>query len=341
MNKIIRYAKTFICVGCLFSITSCGDDEVEVVSQDTSWTIDNQYIEEDIREELGLNPFIDLIYFSYYNSPIKEMKANYDLEHVTIVGSNELSFKVRITKPFKEDLTLRLVADRKASFPMAVEDYEEVQDKNFMLGTTVLKAGEIETNVSFSFKDIDDLNQLPGYVLALTLNIENKPEQVAVSKKRATFYLKLNTFIQLENIASGNEPIDGELFNDIVTFASDIRPDKVNTLNDGDRKKNSWYTSAATNYLTMTFSETVTLKGIRVDTNPGATSNYALKSVKVMVDRGDGKWLSHGVYDGGHINGEANIKFKSPVQCVGIRFEEMQSTTGKVTVDINEITFIK
>lgn len=341
MKKIIAYTKNIFFIGCLLIVASCGDDGVEVVSQDTSWTIDNQYIEEDIREELGIDPSVDLVYFSYYNTPLKEIKANYDLEHITLVGGNDFSFKVKITKPFKEDLTLKLAINADAKFPMNVEEYTKVTNENCVFGTAVLKAGELETTINFSFKDVDKLKELPGAVLALTLNIENQSERVAVSKSRATFFMKVNTAIQIENIEASNEPIEGELFNDIVTFSSDIRADKVSSLNDGDRKINKWYTSNEKNYLTMTFSNTVTIKGIRLDTNPSPTSAYALKNVKVMVDKGDGQWLSNGVYEQGHTNGVAYIKFKSPIICVGIRLEEFQSTTGKFNVDINEVTFIR
>lgn len=348
MNKIIAYTKNILCIGCLLFIASCGDGGVEVVTQDTSWTIDNQYIEEDVREELGIDPYVDLVYFSYYNMPLKEIKANYDLEHVTVVGGNDFSFKVKITKPFKEDLTLKLAMNADAKFPVNVEEYAKVTDENCVFETSVLKAGELETTIKFSFKDVDELKELPGAVLALTLKIENQPERVAVSKSRAAFFLKVNTAIQLENIEASNEPIDGELFNDIVTFGSNIRPDKLESLNDGNRTSNKWYTSstlpAEPPYLTMTFPEVVTIKGIRVDTNRDSSStpsNYALKSVKVLVDKGNGQWLSNGVYDQGHIKGEAYIKFKTPIQCVGIRFEDFQSTTGKHSVDINEITFIR
>lgn len=341
MNKIVTYAKNILCIGCILFIASCGDDGVEVVSQDTSWSIDNQYIEEDVREELGIDPYVDLVYFSYYNIPLKEIKANYDLEHVTVVDGNEFTFNVKITKPFNEDLTLRLAVDTDAQFPMNVEEYAKVTDENCVFETAVLKAGELETTIKFSFKDVDELKELPGSVLALTLKIENQPERVAASKSRGVFFLKVDTTIQLENIEPSNEPIEGELFNDAVTFESDTRPDKLTSLNDGNRKTNSWYTTSNDNYLIMTFSNTVTLKGIRIDTSSSLTSNYALKSVKVLVDNGTGQWLSNGVYDQGHTEGVAYIKFKTPVECTGIRLEDFQSTTGRVTVDINEVTFVR
>lgn len=337
MSKII----SILCLGCFLLITSCGDDGVEIVSQDTTWTMDNQYIEEDVREELGINPFVDLVYFNYYGTPVMSIKANYDLEHVTLVDGNDFSFKVKITKPFKEDVILKLAVNPDAQFPENVEEYAKVAEDNCILGTAVLKAGELETTIKLSFKDPDQLKELPGAVLALTLKIDNQPEQLDVSQSRGTFFVKVNTAIQIENIEATNEPIEGELFNDNVTFESDIRPDKVNTLNDGDRKNNSWYTSYEYNYLTMSFSEPVTIKGIRIDTNKSATSNYGLKSIKVLVDKGNGQWLSNGIYDQGHTNGVAYIKFKTPVTCAALRFEEFTSTTGRFTVDVNEVTFIR
>lgn len=337
MNKIIN----ILSLGCLLLFTSCGDDGAEVVSQDTAWTIDNQYIEEDVREELGIDPFVGLVYFSYYETPLISVKANYDLEHVTVVGGNDFSFKVKITKPFKEDVTLRLAVSPDAQFPMNVEEYAKVAEDNCVLETSVLKAGEVETTMKFSFKDPDQLKEMPGAVLALTLKIDTQPEQLGISQSRGTFFIKVDTSIQIENIEATNEPIEGDLFNDNVTFESDIRPEKVNTLNDGDRKKNSWYTSSEYNYLTMSFSAPVTIKGIRIDTNKNNTGSYALQSVKVLVDKGNGQWLSNGIYDQGHTAGEAYIKFKVPVECVGIRLEQFISGNGKFAVDVNEVTFIR
>lgn len=340
MKKIVTYTRNILCLGSLLFFASCGDDGVEVVSQDTSWTIDNQYIEEDVREELGINPFVDLVYFSYYNTPLKEIKANYDLEHITVVDGNDFSFKMKITKPFKEDLTLKLAADATAQFPVNVEEYTKVTDENCVFGTAVLKAGEQETTIHFSFKDVDELKELPGSVLALTLKIDNQPEHIAISKSRSVFFIKVDTAIQLENIEASNETIAGESFNDNVTFESD-RSKGLESLNDRDHDKNSWWTSNEQSYLTMTFPAAVTIKGILIDTNRNSTSSYGLKSLKVMVDKGNGQWLSNGIYDQGHIDGKVNIKFKTLIKCVGIRFEEMQSTTGKYTVDINEVTFIR
>lgn len=340
MNNIIAYIKSILCIGCLLFVTSCGDDGVEVISQDVSWTMDSQYIEEDVREELGIDPFTDLIYFSYYSTPLMLVKANYDLEHVTLVGDNDYSFKVKITKPFKEDLKLKLTTSPDAHFPVAVEEYAKVADDNCILGTAVLKAGELETTIKFSFKDIDKLNELPGSVLALTLAIENQQEHLSVSKSRGAFFMKVDTAIQIENIEASNEPIEGDLFNDNLTFESD-RTSGLVSLNDGDRKKNSWWTSGVQSYLTTIFSSSVTLKGIRIDTNPGATSAYALKSVKVMVDNGNGQFLSNGVYDQGHKEGVVYIKFKKPIKCEKIRLEYFVSTTGKFGVDVNEVAFIK
>lgn len=63
--------------------------------------------------------------------------------------------------------------------------------------------------------------------------------------------MKLNLSIRLDNIDSSNKKIEGKGFNKEISFKSDIRPDKLGSLNDGNFTANNWYTSNANNYLTI------------------------------------------------------------------------------------------
>lgn len=104
MKRIIKSTPNILWVLLLTLTASCSKDEIQIVDQDTSWQMNNQYIEEDIREQLGIDPFTDLVYLEYYGKPYIQLKATNDLVSTTLEGENELSFKVKITKPYKEDV---------------------------------------------------------------------------------------------------------------------------------------------------------------------------------------------------------------------------------------------
>ena len=83
MNNIITYIKSILCIGCLLFVTSCGDDGVEVVSQDVSWTMDSQYRGRRARR-IG--------YQSVYGSGLFQL-----LQYSVNVGQSELRFGARDT----------------------------------------------------------------------------------------------------------------------------------------------------------------------------------------------------------------------------------------------------
>ena len=62
MKRKIKSAQSILWVLLLILSASCSKDEIQIVDQDTSWQMDNKYIEEDIREQLGIDPFTDLVY---------------------------------------------------------------------------------------------------------------------------------------------------------------------------------------------------------------------------------------------------------------------------------------
>ena len=95
MKRRIKSAQSILWVLLLILSASCSKDEIQIVDQDTSWQMDNKYIEEDIREQLGIDPFTDLVYLGYYGNPYTQLEAINDLVNTTLVGKNELSFKVK------------------------------------------------------------------------------------------------------------------------------------------------------------------------------------------------------------------------------------------------------
>ena len=71
MKRRIKSAQIILWVLLLILSASCSKDEIQIVDQDTSWQMDNKYIEEDIREQLGIDPFTDLVYLGYYGNRSK------------------------------------------------------------------------------------------------------------------------------------------------------------------------------------------------------------------------------------------------------------------------------
>ena len=55
MKRRIKSAQSILWVLLLILSASCSKDEIQIVDQDTSWQMDNKYIEEDIREQLGID----------------------------------------------------------------------------------------------------------------------------------------------------------------------------------------------------------------------------------------------------------------------------------------------
>ena len=81
MKRRIKSTPSILWVLLLVLSASCSKDEIQIVDQDTSWQMDNKYIEEDIREQLGIDPFTDLVYLGYYGKPYIQLEATNDLYH--------------------------------------------------------------------------------------------------------------------------------------------------------------------------------------------------------------------------------------------------------------------
>ena len=89
MKRKIKSAQSILWVLLLILSASCSKDEIQIVDQDTSWQMDNKYIEEDIREQLGIDPFTDLVYLGYYGNPYTQLEAINDLVNT---GGKERTF---------------------------------------------------------------------------------------------------------------------------------------------------------------------------------------------------------------------------------------------------------
>lgn len=345
MKKIMILIKVCAFAGLLGGLNSCSEEKVEVVTQDTSWQIDHKYIEEDIRELLGFDPHTDLLYFGYYNDPVVMLNAIYDTEHTTIQEGDELSFTVKVTKPLKEDVVIKLQKEDAAlnNYPQNIEDVARVTEDNCIFEPATLKAGEVATSIKMKFDKLDDLTDLSGYVLAVRLAIEGNHENLKVAQIRSTFYVRMSMKIQFDNIDSSNAPIEGTFFNRELTFESDAKPDKLGSLNDGNLTNNQWWTGSdkPDSYLDIILPEITLLKGFKMITGKATSGSYMLKSCDVLVDNGNGAWLSNGIFDRTEMNKDVYVKFKKPVQCKRIRLAKFNSFANKTAIELTEVELIK
>ena len=338
IKNTIAVLKALSCIALFSFMFSCEDEKGVVISQDTEWTIDSKYIEEDIREQLGIDPYTNLVYFGYYSSPMINLTGNHDMSHLMIKEGNEVAIKVKIARAVDKDLTLRLVADNTllGASPVDLNEYAELPSTNFSLEPQLLKAGETEIFLKISLVDVDALNQ-PGYALALTLELDGEHDHLKVSEIRRNIFLKLDVTFVRDNIDSSDEAIEGEMFNKDVVFDSNTTPEKLYSLNDGSLV-NKWYTKEGT-YLIMQLPEKTLLKGIKIETS--SSNSYSLRTARVFTFDGF-KWVDNGIFERAAMGTVAYIRFKSPTECLKIRLEDIYSfgNPGKL-VDFNEVIFIK
>lgn len=341
MKQIRAFIQVLVYATIFSFMISCGDDEIEIVSQDTEWTMDNKYIEEDIREQLGIDPYKNFIYLGYADDPFYTLQAVSDLQHVTLEGESDFKVKVRLTKAYDKDLTLKLVRveNLENEFPGKIEDYIAMAENNCTLDTKVLKAGAKEMIMSFGLKNIEELSKAPGYALTLKLELEGEHEDIFVSAVRSKIFMKMNVTIRLDNIDSSNQVVEGELLdNREVVFDSNENTSTLYRINDGSIS--TYWPSKSGAFLNMTFLEEVVLKAIKVDTSVGGWGSPFGRAT-ILVDHGDGIWVEHGKFQLATANKIVYVAFKTPMKCVRVRFESMQTVTRGNAPDFCEVNFIK
>ncbi|NYI49043.1 DUF1735 domain-containing protein [Macellibacteroides fermentans] len=338
MRKIQQLIQVLLGACFLYSFSACNTNEVEVVQQDTSWQMDRKYIEEDIREQLGIDPFTNLAYLGYYDSPYLQINAKNDLSNTTIPNGTEYSVKVKLSNVYKENVTVSLVKDDNlmSQFPEKVEGISIFPEDTYSLEPAIVKAGETEAVFKITFKNLNKLNNNKGYVMALKLQIEGTHQNLQVAKTRVNYFVRMRVEIQLDNVDSSNMPIEGTLFNSNLTFESNIRPDKLGSLKDGDLTVNKWYTSTEASYLDIIIPEKTSIKGLLLHT----TSGYALKGCDVLVEE-NGEWVNNGAFEISAKSLACYVKFKKPVECTKIRLIKIKQFSGKYTTDINEVALIQ
>lgn len=326
MKKIIQLLYLLLAVA-LFS--ACSDDnQGEVVSQDLAYQLDANYVFVDIPEEFPFDPS-NILYLD--GKTVLKLDAKNDGKQTTITEGTEFTFNVKLKKPLEQDVKVCL----KKNLDL-LEGYNltEFPDEAFELNDAIIPAGSREGTITFDITNPDILNKLPGYVLPLCLEFVDAINGVRISGQYYNVLIEMSLRLEKDNIDPSNDEIEGEYFNNNVTFESG-RTTNIACLNDGNVSGTTWYPSG-NDYLTMTFAEPTRILGVRIHT---VTGNYKLESMDVSVDEGNG-FISYGRFVR-NTNGVIYMKFKEPVDIRALRFGKMRAIGDRTGPDIYEITFIK
>lgn len=323
----------------LFALTialaSC-DDKVEVVSQDTSYQLDPDFVFVDIPGNFNFDPS-NILYLSGQTNIA--LNAKTDGETVVIAEGNTIPLNVRLKKALDHDVTVKLVED-----PELLEDYtgETMDFESFPSGAysmpeIIIPAGSTEASAALTINNPDVLSRVPGYLLPLRLEFLNGQEEVKISSNRFALFVKMNVTFGRDNVDSSNTPFTGDFFNSVITFQSN-RTAGLQSLKDGNHGGGSWYPGNTTHYLVISLPGEETITGMRLHTLIGS---YQLASFDVLVEEEGRGYVPHGNFSINAQTSTLHVKFKQPMQTKSIRLENFRSLVGGVQPDVTEVYLVR
>ncbi len=326
MKRSILSIQGLLCMIVFALMTSCTDEGVEVVSQDTSWQIDQQYIDSDIREQLKLDPYTDLVYIGAGDLDLN-IHAHSDTKNISLDDST-LTFKVKVTNVRKEDLKVSIKKDDSflKNYLVNVEGVPTLPDNAYTLTGNVIKAGELETIVTMKFTDPGKMTSTNGYASAFVLTMEGATDHIRVAKTRNLIFVRTDLTIKLDNVDSSNAPISGTSFNTGLTFDGNAGINLFPKLTDGNINSDEWYPGSTDGYLIINVNPKSVINGIMVNTDTG--TSYSLKKCDISADLGNGQWVDFGTYDRTTKSNVANIKFKTPIEVSRLRISNIRGFSG-------------
>ena len=330
MKKYIRLICVLLSVA---AFTACEDeDRGLVVSQDTSYQLDPDYVYVDIPKEFQFDA-TNILYLD--GKTVLNLNAKTDGTNTNIIEGTEFTFNVRIKKALDKDLTVRLVQDEELLNEYNAGGAVLFPEESVAVSDVVIPAGQTSAPVTLSIQNLDKLTDLSGYILPLRLQIGQTTDEVKVSIQKYSVFVQMALEFGKDNVdASSFKEFDGEQFNNVITFDSN-RTSGLSRLNDGNLTSGTWY-GYSQHYLTMTLPSAEVVKGLRLVLN----NSYQLGHIKLSVDEGNG-YINYGSFD---FDEKSNvyIKFKEPVSVKAIKMEEFLCVGGKDNgPEIYEIFFIR
>lgn len=330
MKKYIRLICVLLSVA---AFTACNDeDRGLVVSQDTSYQLDPDYVFVDIPKEFQFDA-TNILYLD--GKTVLNLNAKTDGTTSSIIEGTEFTFNIRIKKALSNDLTVRLVQDEELLNEYNAGGAVFFPEETVSLSEVVIPAGQTSVPVTLSFQNLEKLIDLKGYILPLRLQVGQTTEEVEVSIQKYSVFVQMAVEFVKDNVdTSSFKEFEGEQFNDILSFDSDKSTSSLSRLNDG-KYNNSWY-PYFDNYLIMTLPQVETIKGFCIYLD----SYYTLGHMKVQVDEGNG-YINYGVIDFNEYPW-VYIKFKEPVPVKSIKLSEFLQTDGSNNgPELYEICFIR
>ena len=334
----MKSIKTLVYVSCIGLTTglvsSCNKDEIEVIEQNTSWTIDQKYIDSDIREKVGDVPTSSLVYFNENTIRIDGINEN---KVTNIEGEKSFQLQVYSTQPTDKDIAIQAIVNEENLADGAILFPKEA----YTIKNGVLKAGEIAATIEVELTNVNLLEN-GEYQLPLQLKIEEQ-ENLKTAKMRGVFKIYAHIIHSFANIDSKNPKIEGDIFNDLLSLNTNngYKYDLPYLINGskgvGDNWwKENWESINPSTYLQASTPEEMTIKGVIINSEEG---NNQLQGARVWVSQ-NGKLELQGYFKATDDHKEQYIIFKEPVTTKTIVFDEMSSKNG-YRVSLTEIEFIK
>lgn len=332
--KKTSYSILFILIAVSSLFSACSKEQIELVTQDLSYQLDPDYISVNIPDTFKFDP-ANVVYLTGQKNIT--LHGTNDETTTTIIGGNELHFTVRIKKEFDNDVTLRLVKDPALmnSYPEDISKYKEILEESFSIPETILERGKKETTFTLTFQQVEKLNEIPGYLLPLRLEIVGAANDLKVSETNYFVMVKLDIEYAKENIVPGNEPFNGVLFNDIITFDSP-KSQGLGSLKDGAFTGSSWYPNDKNTPLIIKIPEKETIKGIVINTE----GRWALGHFTVFSE-GNSVDIKQGEFSISKQTAQINVQFKEPVTTNTFRLENLLTYTQGPQPDLCEVRLVR
>ena len=327
--KITTYA---VCIALTAGLmSSCNNDDVEVIEQDTSWTIDQGFIDDDIREHVGGIPTTDLVFL---HSKLNTGDGIHEEGKTTLSFKDKILIKAGITRGNTKDITVSLVVDEER----LDASKELLPSTSYQLESAIIKAGELTTNLGLTFTNPDVLKG-GSYALPLNLAFE-EIDGVGLTTNSKEYLLSLVIYNSLANISFGNKP-EGETSNENVKLNSNVNSYNLHYLVDGELGagsswwSQSWEATAANHYLEISPQDNRLIKGIQINSE---NLNKRLTEVRIWVEN-DGGIELHGDATVENDGLEQYLLFEKPISSNMIRLTNLKSGTSN-KVSLTEIQLI-
>ncbi|WP_278717112.1 DUF1735 domain-containing protein [Bacteroides caecimuris] len=322
---------------------ACEDERGEVVSQDWTWQVDPDYVFVEMPDEFDYDPSNVVYLKSYISVNLTGIHSNGVTKIVE--GSEVMKFNVYIKNVLDKDIKIRLVEDQQLleEYKGDAQGYKQMPAGVYSIPEVTLPAGEKMVEMSVALTDINQLDELPGYLLPLRLELCNAIDGVRITEQYYRIFVKMDILTISENIIPEHtKVVEGTEFNDIITFDSDKTEDLEN-LKDGlvfGFMGFGGWTPSSDGYLSMNLPKSELIKGICIYSDE---DNKQFGKADVYTVNEDGTKILQGTFAteaSVSLTEPIYIQFVEPVTTREIRLEKIASTKGTIP-ELYEVELIR